>query len=450
MPATSGFLQRKCACGIHAMGGQCEECKKKKGLLERASLSPRGRGIGGEGQAPPLVHEVLRSPGQPLDAGTRAYMEPRFGHDFSQVRLHTDAKAAESARAVNAIAYTVGRDVVMQPDQQMQSGQSSQLLLAHELAHVVQQGNRKASMPEPIVVNPASDAAEHEAEELARTSVHGGRVPAATPKDLQPVPVVQRKVAVDKAAGKIPNPGGKGVVQTNAKTVENYLTTLCPGGSVSVDGTTGNVGIDKGFCTAPILPTGMAGPPSPSPAQLSKTPTGCGCVCDLVDSKNVWAIRVDDASWPNTVFDDEVAAKGIKPGGTGGTVTTPSPNSPKLWGAATASGKDLDIDPWLVLGHELCGHGWLGNSGLHGPDVAKLRGEGGHQETVARENELRKEHGIDLRGTFKDPNCGESYWRDKSKPGKVNWSSFRSVCEKWRNDYNKKNGTSFKIADKIP
>src|SRR5215204_5149289 len=62
--------------------------------------------------APPIVHDVLRSPGRPLDHAARAEMEPRFGHDFSRVRVHTDAWAAESARAVDALAYTVGRDVV--------------------------------------------------------------------------------------------------------------------------------------------------------------------------------------------------------------------------------------------------------------------------------------------------------------------------------------------------
>jgi hypothetical protein len=131
-------------------------------------------------------------------------------------------------------------------------------------------------------------------------------------------------------------------------------------------------------------------------------------------------------------------------------VTTPSPNRNNLWGAATASGKELDVDPWLVLGHELCGHAWLGNSGSHGPDEAALRGEGGHQETVARENALRAEHGIELRGTFKQPNCGESYSRDKASPATVNWSTFRAVCLKWRDAHNKKNGTSYKITDTIP
>src|SRR5512140_648141 len=66
---------------------------------------------------PPLVTDVLHSSGQPLDAATRSFMEPRFGHDFSGVRVHTDAKAAESARAVNASAYTVGRDIAFDAGQ---------------------------------------------------------------------------------------------------------------------------------------------------------------------------------------------------------------------------------------------------------------------------------------------------------------------------------------------
>ena len=106
------------------------------------------------------------------------------------------------------------------------------------------------------------------------------------------------------------------------------------------------------------------------------------------------------------------------------------------------------IDPWLVLGHELCGHAWLGNQGIQ--PSSPVRGEGGHQATVERENQLRKEHGIELRGTFKSPHCGESFWRKKKAPKKVNWSGFRGVCKTWRKKYNKTNGTKFKIEDKIP
>jgi peptidoglycan hydrolase-like protein with peptidoglycan-binding domain len=81
----------------------------------------------------------LRAPGQPLDRETRAFMEPRFGHDFSRVRVHTDARASESARAVNAFAYTVGRNVVFDAGQYAPHSRDGQQLLAHELTHVVQQ-----------------------------------------------------------------------------------------------------------------------------------------------------------------------------------------------------------------------------------------------------------------------------------------------------------------------
>ena len=88
---------------------------------------------------PPIVHEVLRSPGRPLDPATRAFMQPRFGHDFSSVRVHTDSRARASARAVNALAYTVGQDVVFGASSSPPHTSTGMELLAHELTHVVQQ-----------------------------------------------------------------------------------------------------------------------------------------------------------------------------------------------------------------------------------------------------------------------------------------------------------------------
>jgi hypothetical protein len=90
-------------------------------------------------EAPAAVHEVLRGSGQPLDAATRAFMEPRFHYDFSRVRLHTDAAAAQSAKAVNARAYTVGTDVAFAPQMYAPHSQEGRRLLAHELAHTIQQ-----------------------------------------------------------------------------------------------------------------------------------------------------------------------------------------------------------------------------------------------------------------------------------------------------------------------
>jgi len=88
---------------------------------------------------PSFVQEVLQSPGQHLDLATRALMEHRFNHDFSRVRVHADERAAESARAVKALAYTVGQHIVFGSGQYNPDGPAGRSLLAHELTHVVQQ-----------------------------------------------------------------------------------------------------------------------------------------------------------------------------------------------------------------------------------------------------------------------------------------------------------------------
>ena len=90
-------------------------------------------------EAPHIVHEVLRDAGRPLDGGTRALMEPRFGRDLSGVRVHTGAQADESARAVGARAYAVGQDAVFAAGQYNPESREGLRLLAHELSHTVQQ-----------------------------------------------------------------------------------------------------------------------------------------------------------------------------------------------------------------------------------------------------------------------------------------------------------------------
>ena len=92
--------------------------------------------------APPLVESVVASSGRPIGTATRGHMEARFGRDFSGVRVHTDSQAAQSARALSALAYTVGRDVVFGAGQYAPHTAHGRRLLAHELAHVVQQSCR--------------------------------------------------------------------------------------------------------------------------------------------------------------------------------------------------------------------------------------------------------------------------------------------------------------------
>ena len=116
-------------------------------------------------EVPPVVYEVLNSPGQPLDKETRAFFELRFGHDFSQVRVHTDAKAAESARIVNARAYTVGKHIAFAQHQYSPRLDNRRHLLAHELIHTIQQDahppDALTSQPHPAAEQEATVASQH-------------------------------------------------------------------------------------------------------------------------------------------------------------------------------------------------------------------------------------------------------------------------------------------------
>lgn len=192
MAVGTGILQRKCACGTQTIaGGKCDECEKKKGALQRKSSNSSEIS-----EVPPIVRQVLNSPGEPLDKSTRTFFESRFAHNFSKVpvtsapqqmshssltvgkptsvfeqeadraadsimlkgnsenkassrqggkfdlsrvRIHTDERAAASARAVNALAYTVGPNIVFGAGQFAPATNSGQHLLAHELTHVMQQ-----------------------------------------------------------------------------------------------------------------------------------------------------------------------------------------------------------------------------------------------------------------------------------------------------------------------
>ena len=107
--------------------------------------------------APPIVHEVLRSSGQRLDTATRAIFEPRFGRGFGDVRVHTDSTAAKSATAVNALAYTAGKNIVFAEGRYAPHSPAGQRLLAHELVHTVQQRNGVLSSQTPSCIQCAPD-----------------------------------------------------------------------------------------------------------------------------------------------------------------------------------------------------------------------------------------------------------------------------------------------------
>jgi len=163
-------LQRKCACG-GAPGCDCDmgDDKKKKEKnspttgLHRAAVSPSA-----PERVPPIVGETLRTPGQTLDPETQAFFETRFGQDFSGVRIHTDARAAQSARAVNALPYTVDNHIAFAPGRFAPRTKEGQGLLAHELAHTAQQSRQTPafghSLQMKIAIGPVNDPLEQEAD----------------------------------------------------------------------------------------------------------------------------------------------------------------------------------------------------------------------------------------------------------------------------------------------
>lgn len=144
------------------------------------------------------VHDVVSSGGRPIEPDVREDMEARLGHDFSDVRIHDDAAAADSAKAVNAHAYTVGSNVVFQRDVYDPGSQQGRTTLAHELTHVIQQRSGPVdgtSAPGGIKVSDPSDRFEREA------SANADRVMAG-PAPVQALgvsaPAVQREEAPEE------------------------------------------------------------------------------------------------------------------------------------------------------------------------------------------------------------------------------------------------------------
>lgn len=176
------MLRRKCSCGTHTAGGAtCDACKKEK-LQRKAATGAKIDAV------PPSVHAVLATPGSPLVPAVRAPMERGFGHDFSHVRVHNDASAAHSAAAVDAAAYTVGSHVVFGAGSYAPGTRAGRHLIAHELAHVVQQGAgglmRKSLAS--LMIGSHDDPAERDADQSADRVVAGGH---ATPGTAAPLSV---------------------------------------------------------------------------------------------------------------------------------------------------------------------------------------------------------------------------------------------------------------------
>lgn len=305
--------------------------------------------------------------GAALPESTRTYMESRFGCDFSQVRIHADQRSAEAAASINARAFTKGPHIAFARGQYAPHSYAGRHLLAHELTHVVQQRglpSRQSPIQRSITLTDP-----------------GGKIPDPTADRSQitliPMPSANEHLLPIKAVA-----------------LKGWLNIMCPEGNWDVDATSGVVhsGSRDTFC-APRPVQGKAH------HSNSSHPTSCGCLCELTDpgGKNV-EIQIDEYLTVGSVKHP------LSQAGEGQT-SREQANSPVVAvsgregvdtsvGATTlphtGEGSSLTYrkPPWLILAHELCGHGRIQTDVI---DI-HMSSEQGDRSAVDIENRVRREH----------------------------------------------------------
>lgn len=206
---TGARPERPTSAEVHATAPVLRRCGGAPCACEQDEKTLMRDGTGGPAFAPPAVHDVLGSAGAPLDPAVRGALEPRFGRDFSRVRVHTDARAALSAEMVNARAYTVGQDIVFAAGSYTPGTTDGRRLLAHELTHVAQQDTGGPSAaPARLAVGTAGDPAEREADRVADQVTArrpAGAISSSSPLiRRQPAPAPANPLAVCFQPGRAP------------------------------------------------------------------------------------------------------------------------------------------------------------------------------------------------------------------------------------------------------
>ena len=290
-----GWLQRKCACGQPSKdGGECTECAARH-------VQKKLRGGAGVSAAPPVVARVVSSPGTSLESATRLSMEQHFGHDFSAVRVHTDAQAAQSAESVEALAYTVGTNLVFGRGQYAPATSAGQHLLAHELTHVLQQ---TAGAGGSFDTRAAESEADAMADSLSRpragpihASVGGGVLLRQAKKTPGVDAAAQAIIDAAKDSASTPDKGKRAT-----DLVWAILRTYYPSEVGKVKEVVYDQG-DPGLTTEPLTSTGRIGKPCSDNsrgqgASNTQLPTGANlqvkfCVGDsYLDQVDGFARRV--------------------------------------------------------------------------------------------------------------------------------------------------------------
>lgn len=340
--------------GITAVQRKCAHCEEEDKKAQRKEMN--NDEATGSASTENYINS-LNGKGRSLSNEERKFFEPRMGHDFADVKVHTDTAAAKSAQSINALAYTSGNNIVFNEGQYASATDSGKRLLGHELTHVVQQ--------QKGLNNPS----------------------------------VQRSITLTDPTGTPPHAAGEmGPFPSKAWTLNNWLNTLCPEGNWDVDTNTGVVSssIANTFCAAtPVVPF--------THHSMSSHPTSCGCICELTQpGSRTIEIQIDEnltvggrtiplipqgegATIHNSATDKVSAFTGRDPVSiTGAGATNPH--------SGTGKNQVLPDPAWVIFGHEVCGHARLQTSNMPSTQVGHSTTPEGNLTTVDVENRIRREH----------------------------------------------------------
>jgi ferredoxin len=337
--------------------GRPNEDEKEK--IHLKPLSPSSAGIEVSPEVEAQIQSLRTSGGRPLSDSERTFFEPRFDRDFGRVRVHSDFRAAQTARAMGAKAFTVGQDVVLGAGHAA-TPELGNVLMAHELAHVGQQVSTLS-------------------------------------------PQLRRKLAVDPKKGKLMKPLPYPYSAAHAGDEEEVKLEYAKTCLKTLDADRVGVDVDS---TGKVTTSRCTKRRRCSSTRKGERATD-HCLCDMTKAiAKKWTLVVDDYAWPSTDFSST-------------TISINSAGSVFQQGEWSATGNRFAPGDARILGHELCGHAWLKACGVdpQAKDVGMLEGRPAHDPTVMIENKIASEmaaaHGTEYvpRGLYADPHAGESYMR---------------------------------------
>jgi hypothetical protein len=371
-PTAAPVIHRKCAaCGAH---------DKDEPVARQATNSAVTAAGTHAARASSTATQAITSlgAGRPMNKTERGFFEPRFGADFSSVRLHEGAKATNAADSIQAEAFTQGNTITM--------GRTADRTgtMAHELAHVVQGGS-----------------------------------------------ALRRKIIVENSTKRFPG-SPKAKSMTNATGLIAMIGQFPGSPKIAVD-KSGVASLPAGLCDPKD-----ASQKNPK----SKYKVTDQCLCQVVASSKDWKVEffADKMQGPRTSMVGGERGSATK--STGGKIFMNTPYSKHEYGFYKADGTVHKAAEWAILAHELCGHAAKGDKNDHPNDVkAKLR-HGHDEvvpltNQMRKEKQAQTGKSQQMRPeTAAAPNCGESTFRDRGSAAKWDPSSnLARACQLKRNMY---------------